>query len=93
MKGLGRYLLNILISIDQLINVIFGGSVDETVSSRLGRQKRQGRLKWYNKWLADFLDWIDDNHVLNSIELGAYIRTHPELHKEVERIAREHGFE
>ena len=32
-----RYLINVLVSIDQLINTIFGGDPDETISSRLGK--------------------------------------------------------
>jgi hypothetical protein len=32
-----RYLLNILIALDQFINALFGGDPDETISSRFGK--------------------------------------------------------
>ena len=32
-----KYLYNILIGVDQLVNAIFGGDPDETLSSRLGK--------------------------------------------------------
>jgi len=35
---IGKYLLNILISIDQLGNTFAGGDPDETISSRLGKE-------------------------------------------------------
>lgn len=38
-----NYVWNILISIDQLANTIFGGDPDETISSRLGKWSRDGR--------------------------------------------------
>ena len=38
-----RYCWNILISIDQFVNVIFGGDPDETISSRLGKWSRDGK--------------------------------------------------
>jgi len=61
LKILGKYLLNILISIDQLINTLAGGDPDETISSRLG--------KFYkNSFLVKILNWIDSNHCKDSIE-------------------------
>jgi len=33
----GKYLLNLLVSLDQLGNTVLGGSPDETISSRVGR--------------------------------------------------------
>lgn len=32
-----KYLYNILIGIDQLVNALLGGDPDETISSRLGK--------------------------------------------------------
>lgn len=46
-----KYLKNILISIDQFFNTLFGGSPDETISSRLGRNYK-------NSFLEKFVDWI-----------------------------------
>lgn len=73
MKNLGRYIVNILISIDQLGNSILAGDPDETISSRIGRIKQ----KWGGEvpktrpitWLADkILDRIDKNHCIDAIE-------------------------
>lgn len=61
-----KYFWNILISIDQLINTIFGGDPDETISSRAGKDK----LKGY-KWaicLCWFLNKLDPKHCSKSIE-------------------------
>ena len=69
----GRYFVNILISLDQLLNSILLGDPDETVSSRLGRIK----LKWggsiprfrFVARIADkVLDHIDPGHTIDSIE-------------------------
>jgi len=59
------YFWNILISIDQLFNTIFGGDPDETVSSRAG--KRQGKSRWANI-LCWMLNKVDTNHCRKSIE-------------------------
>ena len=56
---------HILIAFDQLGNATSGGSEDETISSRAGRKRKDGR-----KWaclLCRFLDWFDNNHCENSI--------------------------
>jgi hypothetical protein len=37
-----RYIWNLLISIDQLFNVLLGGDPDETMSSRMGKRVRKG---------------------------------------------------
>ena len=68
-----KWILNILISIDQLGNTIFGGDPDETISSRLGKLKRKhgGTIPWYRP-ASKIIDWsldkIDPNHSINSIE-------------------------
>jgi hypothetical protein len=46
-----KYLKNILISIDQLINTLAGGDPDETISARLGRNY-QGTL------VERIVDWL-----------------------------------
>lgn len=60
------YFRNILISIDQLINTIFGGSPDETISSRVGR-RRDGNERFWAKVIDTLFFW-DRNHTTNSIE-------------------------
>jgi hypothetical protein len=65
-----KWFLNVLISIDQLVNTVFGGDPDETISSRLGRN-------YPNSVLAKIVDilffWQCRNkaikrHVINAIE-------------------------
>lgn len=69
------YLHGVGVAVDQLINAITGGDVDETLSSRLGKRKlkRGGVLVWHD-WLglAKPLDWlldkVDPGHSLGAIE-------------------------
>ncbi len=82
-RGLGEYLLKIAISIDQLGNVLmqhllnllwinkggyFFGNRDETISSALGRNRQLGTLNGFGLFIDAFLDLIDPNHSLNSID-------------------------
>jgi hypothetical protein len=81
--GLGEYLLQIAISIDQLGNVGMQhllnlvwikksgykfGNRDETISSALGRNNKLGTLTKFGKVIDKLLDFIDKNHSLNSID-------------------------
>ncbi len=83
LKGLGEYLLKIAVSIDQLGNVLMQhllnllwiqkggylfGNRDETISSALGRNKKLGMLTVFGNGIDRFLDAIDPNHSLNSID-------------------------
>jgi hypothetical protein len=73
MKTLGKWILNILISIDQFGNTILGGDPDETISSRLGKMKEKygGSIPWYRPLskIVDYgLDKIDPNHSIDAIE-------------------------
>ncbi len=63
-KILGKYLLNVLISIDQLANAILLGDPDETISSRAA--KRSHVWGWHH--LGRFLEWIDPGHLKDSLE-------------------------
>ncbi len=70
---MGKWLLNVLISIDQFGNTIMGGDPDETVSSRLGKMKLKygGQIPWHHPLarLTDIiLDKIDSNHSVDAIE-------------------------
>jgi hypothetical protein len=82
-RGVGEYLLKIAISIDQLGNVLMQyllnvlwtkkqgypfGNRDETISSALGRNKQLGTLTFLGRGIDSFLDAIDPNHSLNSID-------------------------
>ena len=70
---IGKWILNILISIDQLGNTILGGDPDETISSRLGKMKVKhgGRIPWYRPF-SKVIDWgldkFDPNHSIDAIE-------------------------
>ena len=64
MSKFKQYILNLLIAFDQLINTIFFGNPDETISSRVGR-------KYPNSSFARFINAIffwQKNHVIESIE-------------------------
>ena len=68
-----QYILNLLLSIDQLGNSVLGGDPDETISSRLGKLKVRhgGTIPWYRpvSGLVDYLlDKIDPNHSIDAIE-------------------------
>lgn len=60
-----KYIKNILIAIDQLINAILLGDPDETISSRVG--KLMHKRNWA-RVLANFLDLFEKDHAQKSIE-------------------------
>lgn len=70
---IGKYFVNILISLDQFGNTLFGGDPDETISSRLGKIKikHNGRIPWYRPF-SKIIDWgldkIDKDHSIDAIE-------------------------
>lgn len=59
-----RYIINILIAVDQLGNALLGGDPDETISSRAAKSPHLPH--WY--WLGRFLNAIDPGHMERSIE-------------------------
>lgn len=77
--GAKRKLLKMAVSLDQFGNVVMAemfnhilgkgfGDEDETISSRLGKLKKQGKLKPIGRALAFILNTLDKNHVEKSIE-------------------------
>lgn len=56
-----QYFINALIALDQLINTLFGGDPDMTLSGRMGRAVAQGRCRLC-KVVCWFLDKIDTDH-------------------------------
>ncbi len=73
MSKVKKYFLNLLLSIDQTVNALFGGDRDVTVSDRLGRFKKAhgGTIPWrypFRKSLDWVLDKIDPNHSIDAIE-------------------------
>lgn len=68
MMWLGRYILNILISLDQLLNVVvFLGDPDETMSSRFSKWEAGGVKFGY--YMCRCLHWFDRDHCRKSTEL------------------------
>ncbi len=70
-KFIGRWFVNILISIDQLGNSLLMGDPDETISARLGRIKEKfgGTIPMtrpVSKFTAWWLDKVQKNHVENA---------------------------
>ncbi|MDC7699584.1 hypothetical protein [Vogesella indigofera] len=51
---------------DQMLNAAWGGSEDETISSRAGKGARAGIWHWC--LLCRLLDWLDPGHCQKSIE-------------------------
>ena len=60
------YFLKLLVAVDQLVNTIFGGSPDETLSSRWGKGARRGCKVC--SFLCNILDVFEENHCEKSIE-------------------------
>ena len=66
-SGVREYLLEVLISVDQLLNAVLGGYADETISSRCGKRVLEKNCKICGVmcWL---LDKIDPRHCEDAIE-------------------------
>lgn len=60
------YLMRNAESFDQLINTLLGGDIDETITSRAGKGRLDGKFFW--TLLANFLDMIDKDHCYKYIE-------------------------
>lgn len=60
-----RWVMNVLISLDQFGNAWAGGTPDETISSRAARANRKG-FRW-GRWLCRGLNWIDPGHCEDAI--------------------------
>lgn len=66
-KKILKYIKNILVSIDQLVNAILGGDPDETISSRLGKYRHK-KYVYYIYKLVNFLFFWDNKHCESAIE-------------------------
>jgi hypothetical protein len=82
-SGIGEFLLQIAISIDQLGNVVMQhllntlwikkggykfGNRDETISSVIGKNKQLRTLTLFGKNMDKILEFIEADHSLNSID-------------------------
>lgn len=68
-----KYFWNVLIAIDQLVNTIFGGDPDETLSSRMGKWAIEGQhQKGLRKVLYCVCNYVvelfEKDHFKKSIE-------------------------
>ena len=61
----GRYLKNLLISVDQFVNSLFGGYCDETISSRAYRWEQSGKRSWTRKMIDAIFFW-EERHCYSS---------------------------
>lgn len=62
-----KYLYNILIGIDQLVNTILCGDPDETISSRMGKHVAKNDSFWCNL-ICKLLNLIEKDHCKKAIE-------------------------
>jgi hypothetical protein len=61
-----RYVWNLLIAVDQLLNAMLGGDPDETISSRVGKMAMKGSR--IGKIACRVLNFFDKGHCEKSIE-------------------------
>ena len=61
------YLLRVLIAVDQLVNTLFGGMPDETISAKLWRLRDRYPYKVF-RIIVDKLFWFDKDHCRISYE-------------------------
>lgn len=61
-----KWIFNLLVSLDQFGNTLFGGDPDETISSRSAKANRDGK-RW-GRAMCRFLDFFDKGHCGKSIE-------------------------
>ncbi|MGV3466385.1 MAG: hypothetical protein ACO1OT_13960 [Heyndrickxia sp.] len=62
-----RYFWNILVSVDQFFNTVFGGDPDETISSRMGKHLAKHDCPFCNL-MCKLLNLFEKDHCVKSIE-------------------------
>ena len=65
-KPILSYFRRLFVAADQLLNVVFLGHEDETISSRIGKDARRGRK--FACVLCQVLHWLDPHHCEKAIE-------------------------
>jgi hypothetical protein len=65
MNPILRYLLNLLILLDQAGNTLTGGSPNETISERAAKARNEG--KEWGCVLCRVLNWINPGHCDNAL--------------------------
>ena len=69
-----KWIMNVLIGFDQFANTLIGGDPDETISSTIGKLKRDhdGSIPFKEHPFVFVVDWgldkIDKNHSIDAIE-------------------------
>lgn len=72
MFNIGKYILNVLVGIDQLANTIVGGDPDETLSSRFYKWRLEPKDSFRYKaghFMCRLLHWFDKDHCDKVVEL------------------------
>lgn len=62
------WIVEVLLSLDQLGNALHGGDSRETISSRLGKRLVQARANGIIQGLVKVLDILDKNHCFDAID-------------------------
>ena len=60
------YFRRLFVAFDQLLNALLFGSEDETISSRIAKDRRRGKA--FACVLGRVLDWLDPHHCEKAIE-------------------------
>ena len=72
LRTIGRYLLRNLMEINQIGNTLTGGSMDETISSRIGKAqvRRGGTWPWWHpiNVIRVPFEMVDPDHFVKAIE-------------------------
>lgn len=61
-----RYVMNLLILLDQALNTLAAGSPNETISERAAKARNEG--KEWGCVLCRFLGWINPGHCDNALK-------------------------
>ena len=73
-----NYVIQVLISIDQVLNALLGGSADETLSARAWRAEQKGRVfGLFFRPLIDSILFFDPDHCYTSYLSEFYRRQLP----------------
>ena len=75
-KKLFRYIERIAIALSVLLNVILGGSSNQTLSARQYQRKKENKVNIV--WLVDLIFFFDDEHCMMS---WLYWNTHQNIRK------------
>lgn len=75
-------LLQVLIAFDQLINTIFSGYADETISSRAYRRQDKNKFWKYGRIFIDFLFFWQKDHCYEAYKSELERKQYPKAFRE-----------